>query len=38
MWALDVDTIEMEKNQKAAGRKGFGPDIFNHKAFKLCKY
>ena len=27
MWALDVDTIEMEKTQKRLADKGFGPDI-----------
>lgn len=27
MWALDVDTIEMEKTRKRLEERGFGPDI-----------
>ena len=31
MWALDVDTIEMEKTRKRLAERGFGPDILTIK-------
>ena len=31
MYALDVDTIEMEKTRKRLADKGFGPDILTIK-------
>lgn len=31
MWALDVDTIEMEKTRKRLADRGFGPDILTIK-------
>ena len=38
MWAMDVDTIEMEKTQKTSGGQRLWPGHPDDQALEFCKY
>lgn len=38
IYALDVDSIEMEKTKKRLEEMGYGPDITDHQKAEFCQY